>query len=62
MRGSRSQRGPVPLKYAPPDKIAAAIEAGGGGGIGYTDNGDGTITLTSGAFTDNGDGTITIGA
>ncbi|KQM38380.1 hypothetical protein [Microbacterium sp. Leaf203] len=41
--------------------IAAAIAASGGGG-GYTDNGDGTVTLNQGSFVDNGNGTVTIGA
>ncbi|TLF33217.1 hypothetical protein [Microbacterium sp. 5K110] len=39
--------------------VARAIAAAGAGG-GYTDNGDGTITLNPGSFTDNGDGTLTL--
>jgi hypothetical protein len=39
------------------------VEIGGGaGGIGFTDNGDGTLTLSAGSYVDNGDGTLTIGA
>jgi len=40
--------------------ITRAIAAAGVGG-GWTDNGDGTITLNPGTFIDNGDGTITLG-
>jgi hypothetical protein len=44
-------------------KVAQAVAAGGGGGLGYVDNGDGTLTFTStGSYVDNGDGTLTIGA
>lgn len=39
--------------------IARAVASGGGGG--FVDNGDGTLTLNPGSFTDNGDGTLTLG-
>ncbi|MDQ1111146.1 hypothetical protein QE418_000594 [Microbacterium testaceum] len=40
--------------------VTRAIAAAGAYG-GYTDNGDGTVTLNPGTFTDNGDGTISLG-
>jgi hypothetical protein len=49
----------VPTQQSVKAYVDAAV-AGGGGGVSFVDNGDGTFTITGGTFVDNGDGTFTI--
>lgn len=68
---TRLDDGPPAPAYDPfPQYITAAeltaalagFSGGGGGGVGLTDNGDGTFALSGTAVADNGDGTYTIAA
>ena len=64
--GARAARNVKSVNSALPDAAGnvTVTTSGGGGGVGgWVDNGDGSITLSTGpAVTDNGDGSITLHA
>ena len=64
--GARAARNVKTVNGQPPDSAGnvTVTTSGGGGGVGgWVDNGDGSITLSTGsAVTDNGDGSITLHA